>query len=300
MTARPLLVAGTLALAAAAPLAFLPDPRPVAAALGLWVALTAAGLLSFYGPAHARTRRNRTPHTASDRAAAVALGLAAVGLVAGAALGVVGDARAVVVLPVAAVLPLVVGGALYVLPRQAKRPVSGAFAGVVVAATALGAAATPLAAETLGLPALLAVAVALLVLAGRAARAPGAQAKAAWPLFAAGALALAAVMPLTWLAYDAWAAAAAFLLGGEALLLAALTYALAPVVVNQVPYDRRWTRGIAPVALVGVAVLAWGLLGGPPLAAGKALLAGAALAHVANLAPMRRPRRECPPDLVAP
>lgn len=280
--------------------AFAPDLRAFAALAGLWAAFTAGGLLTFYVPAHLRTRRAANPYTSSDQAAAVGVVLAGVALAGGVALGLLGDGRALVVLPVAPVLPLVVAGALYVLPRQAKRPVSAAFAGVLVVAGAVAGAATPLAAETLGLPALVGVALGLAVLVARAARAPGVQARAAWPLFAAGALALGAVLPLTWLGYEAWGAAAVLLLTGEVLLLAALTYALAPVVVNQVPRDRRWTRGIALAALAGSALLAWGFLGGPTLLAGKGVLAASALAHVVNLAPMRKPRRECPPGVAPP
>lgn len=300
MTARPLLAVGAVALAVAAPAAFLSDPRVVAAALALWAAFTAAGLLSFYAPAHLRTRRHATPYGASDRAAAFAVVAAGVGVLAGVALGILGDGRALVVLPVAPVLPLVVAGALYVLPRQAKRPVSAATAGVLVAAALLGGAATPLAAETIGLPALLVVAVGLAVLVARTAHAKGAQARAAWPLFAAGTVTLASVMPLTWLGYDAWGAAATALLAGEAACFAALTYALAPVVVNQVPRDRRWTWPIAAVFLVGTGLLAGAFVGAPTALAGKAFLGAAALAHVVNLAPMRRPRRDCGPgDLPA-
>ncbi|HLE98129.1 MAG TPA: hypothetical protein VI997_12225, partial [Candidatus Thermoplasmatota archaeon] len=130
-------------------------------------------------------------------------------------------------------------------------------------------------------------------------RPAGLQARAAAPLLLAGA-AFLVVGPATALVRGDGATAPAFLaqqaLGGG-MLLAGLTYALAPVAVNQVPWSRRGAPWIALAAALGGAVLVASAHVAPALRLpGGALLGLAMLAHAANLAPMRKPRRECPPE----
>jgi hypothetical protein len=93
---------------------------------------------------------------------------------------------------------------------------------------------------------------------------------------------------LAFSAYYSLVAAIALGLGGLALLTL-------PVVFNQRP-DRRWLWPTVVGALVGVPLLAVGFLTRLPRWPGALVLCLALLSWLTMMAPLRTPRRECPPD----
>lgn len=300
---RVLLAAATASLGACA--TALPwEPTLAAIAGAAWLVLTLAGLLAFHGPAFFRTRRASHPYRLSDAAAAFAL-LAVPFLIAlvlyaatrppvsprgTASVGRTPSWLLVASILAALALPLLAATAAYVLPRQRKRPAP--FLAAVAATSAVAALPAAFLDDDVALATLVVAAGAVAVLVLRAAAARGPQARACWPLFAGAAVALAAA-PGLFLTTDTGGLVALVAAGACGLLAA--TYALAPVVMNAVPRDRRWTAAIAVALVAGAGLVAIGAD-----LAGRLVAAASFFGHLVNVWPMRRPRRACPPDELAP
>lgn len=255
--------------------------------------------------------RGAHPFARSDRAAAAALVVAGIiAILAGAATAVSEEISDVLyVFPQGQLLfgPGVLVGmvaAYVVLPRVAKDPRVTFGATYVFTAQAVAALLLPTVLFLFGMFAPLFAAVPFTVFVARVllARPKGTQAKASLPFFAAGAVFLVGAVPADWARPGLQGLLVAEAIGAGLLLVAA-TYALAPVVVNQVPWSRRLVIPLAALAAVGGALLVLGPdvpRGASLRVAGACILALAMVGHALNLAPMRRPRRDCPPDLVAP
>lgn len=303
-----------LALALARPLS-VDGPRTFLLLAGFTTLAT--GLL-FGGAAVAGSRmgeraplhRSGSPYQEGDRAVAAGFLLSMLLLAAGGALLLrdPSPGGAGVRLLLLGALPLLLmAGGYHVFPRAAKRPVAApALAWSAVLLQAAGAAGLALAAP-LGIPEALlpayggALLVAALLFGGstfaaftrlppRAGPQPVAARPlgvAAVPFLAAGALLLA--LP------EARPLATPLLAGGWGLLLAALSYLLMPVVLNQVPLDRRLTLALAALAGLAVPLLVLAAAGRAPAWPGLLVAGAAALLHAVNLAPLAQPRRDCPP-----
>lgn len=292
--------AGPILLPVALAVALVPLPlRDVA--LGLALALFGGILLASaaFGP---RWRsgvpfwRAEGQHRRGDLAAMLALASGALWLLAeGVALLLWPreGARALAVAWPAALALLALGALAHLVPRARGRPLAWRVFLAGAAAFQLGAALFALAdaprvagALVAGLP------VCALAMAGPGKRA-GPRMRDARPALAGAAALAAATVAL--LAAGMTTTGYVALLVALLLAVAAVTLLALPVVFNQRPDARAVAPGVAS-ALAGVALnaLARGLpLGRWPAAVA---LAAALLLWLAALAPLRRPRRACPPE----
>lgn len=255
------------------------------------------------------------PFRVGDTLAAASFAVALVGLAASGALHVA-YLRGLVVAPLAAhlllfALPFFGGVLVFLLPRNAKRPLPGAtLVGAALLLLALSGAAL-----VAGFAALLpsgyrfpaAGVLVALVLAGgalvqlRFPERPGPQVVRARPLLRAaaalGALSGLAVM----LAFPGDAPGPLVPVAAYALLVLALVLAAsstllgAPILLNAVPRDGRWAAVAAAVAIAGVFLLAPRFTHDRTAVGGALAFALAAALVAWGMAPLRTPRRDCPP-----
>lgn len=247
--------------------------------------------------------RTPGPHQPGDRAAMVALAAAAIALLAAGVVGLFAPPLLAWAWP-ASLGAFALGALGHLVPRARGRPLlvtpfltgvacyhSGA---ILIFATRSGRSFGD---SFLGEALLAGAALALAAMLG-----PG-SAKAAGPRWRE------ARIPLL-LAFPTLALALGFSLAGRslgltfsayyahlavvALLLAALVHLTFPVVFNRPP-ARAFVLPAALAATGGALLLAIGFLTTLPRWPGAALLAAALLLWLAALAPLRRPRRDCPP-----
>lgn len=241
------------------------------------------------------------PHRHDDRAAAFVLALSLLSMLALAALlALVPEGeRALAIGWPASLLLFAVGALAHLLPRSRAR---GAWPVVVAAAALVGAlgawwivltepsgrAASPIA--TALLLAFPIAAVAIVPPGG--AKKPGPRLKEAAPSLALG-LAVLALALLLWSALRLRGETpppAVALLVALCLSYVGLTTLTLPVLFNQKP-AARYLPLVLVFALVS-ALLSWIALATP----GRIVLTSLILAWLAALWPLRKPRRECPPD----
>lgn len=226
------------------------------------------------------------PHRADDRAAALVLALSLVGMLAVPAVAALAPAR----VPLAwgsALLLFALGALAHLLPRSRSR---ASWSALVAAGALVGAAGIAL--LVAGIPFSAPLSAGFLV-AALAIAPPGSTKRAgprlaeAAPLLVLAAVALAAAiaLALAGLARPGWLASLAAL----GLGLAGLSLLTLPVLFNQRP-AARFVPALLLFAVLGVAI---GLAG---VAIARTSLALAIVAWLRVLWPLRRPRRECPPD----
>lgn len=255
------------------------------------------------------------PFRRGDALAAAAFALGLLGLLAGGVLlallarGIPTAGIAVALL--GGVLPFLAGMLLFFLPRNAKTPLPGAtLVGTAlgvwsVSTVALGVAFTrPVGGEfrAPAIGALLAIALFQTALLRLRFGKPGVQLLRARP-FLRGAAALAPLTGVTLALSMAGGlpgpllpvAAYAFLVLG-ALLAVAATLLGAPILLNSVPRAGRWGMISSALGIAGLFLLAPAFQYPRPPVFGAIVLAVAMLVAVWGLAPMRTPRRDCPPD----
>ncbi|GEM_PF-3887644 len=308
--------AGPWLLGLGALAAALGGPLDAAAAVAFALALASFGAILLMSGLRGEPWRGGVPfwrteggHRAGDSAAVFALASgAAAFLVAGALLALLPlRSTAPTIAWLAALALFALGGLAHLVPRSRGAPLAAGplRAGVaLVDAGALLAVLVFLAPLPLGAPAALVLGAGVVLAVGSLAR-PAPEAKPRGPrardarpfALAASLLALAAAF-LVVLGFpdraDAVIAAAEAALGALACAIAALALLGLPVVLNNVP-DPRWTiPAAAGLGLGGALGAAASLSPMPSWPAAVASCAGVAFL-LAALAPLRRPRRECPP-----
>ncbi|HUR68895.1 MAG TPA: hypothetical protein VM370_06580 [Candidatus Thermoplasmatota archaeon] len=245
--------------------------------------------------------RTPGPFQRGDRLSMMTLAAGALWLLLCAWLGFTRPTMLALVWPIA-LLTLVLGALAHYVPRGRGRA-------MLAAAYALGACAFTLGAALLvaeragaaiprGLPESL---IAGLLVAGAAiappgaAKAAGARLGQAAPFLLAGSAAMAGAIVFSVSGRGIGFAFAAYygLLAALALAVAGLSLLLLPVVFNERP-DARGLWPSVGCALGGAALFAAGVLTRLPRWPGAALLAISVLCWLAMMAPLRRPRRDCP------